>query len=149
SPMEIYGPERGYGFITSPQAEKASNNRSICSEKPFAFAVDVPEGNYNVNVVLGDDVAESTTILKAEARRLLLASLHVAAGRVENRKFTVNVRHNRLASGEQVRLKPDEQGHPDWDDRLTLEFSGDHPCLRALEVEKAQDAITVYIAGDS
>ena len=48
-----------------------------------------------------------------------------------------------------VRLKPDEQSHLDWDDLLTLEFTGTHPCVHALEISKADKAVTVYIAGDS
>jgi lysophospholipase L1-like esterase len=36
-----------------------------------------------------------------------------------------------------------------WDDKLTLEFSNRRPCVCALEIARVDDAITVYIAGDS
>jgi lysophospholipase L1-like esterase len=151
SPDTVYTKERGYGFVSpGPQAASARSKKSVCSDSlPFSFAVDLPEGNYNVNVLLGDDDRESTTTVKVEARRLILKQWHTAAGRLESRKFTVNIRRSRLASGEMVRLKPDEQSHLDWDDRLTIEFSGTHSCVRALEISEADEAVTVYIAGDS
>jgi lysophospholipase L1-like esterase len=36
-----------------------------------------------------------------------------------------------------------------WDDKLTLEFNGARPCICAMEITKAPDAITVFLAGDS
>jgi lysophospholipase L1-like esterase len=36
-----------------------------------------------------------------------------------------------------------------WDDKLSLEFSGTRPCVCGMEVSKADDAVTVYLAGDS
>jgi lysophospholipase L1-like esterase len=151
SPATVYTRELGYGFVSPvPQTAKVKSNSSVCSDnKPFSFAVDLPEGNYNVHVLLGDEAHESTTTLRVEARRLVLKNLHTAAGRFESSKFTVNVRRSQLASGETVRLKRDEQSHLDWDDQLTLEFNGTRPCVRALEISKADDTITVYIAGDS
>jgi lysophospholipase L1-like esterase len=143
-----YTKERGYGFVSVTSL--SGTNSSVCNGKgSFAFSVELPEGNYNVNVFLGDERQESTTTLKVEARRLILRELRTPAGSVERREFTVNVRRNRLVSGETVRLKPDEQSHLDWDDQLTLEFSGARPCVHALEISKANDAITVYLAGDS
>jgi lysophospholipase L1-like esterase len=148
SPDTAYTKERGYGFVSA--ASLSATNTSVCGGKgSFAFGVDLPEGNYNVHVLFGDQRQESTTTLKAEARRLILRELHTRAGRFESREFTVNVRRNHLASGETVRLKPDEHSHLDWDDQLTLEFSGARPCVRSLEISKATDAITVYLAGDS
>jgi lysophospholipase L1-like esterase len=37
----------------------------------------------------------------------------------------------------------------DWDDKLTLAFSDSHPALAALEIEKVNNAITLFILGDS
>jgi lysophospholipase L1-like esterase len=134
-----YTNERGYGFVGAPVVKGA----------PFFFAIDLPEGNYNVTVTLGDRTGGSTTTVKAEARRLMLEKVQTAPGRFATRTFTVNVRHHRLKSGEKVRLKADEQPHLDWDDQLTLEFSNIRPCVDALEIARADDAVTVYIAGDS
>jgi lysophospholipase L1-like esterase len=66
--------------------------------------------------------------------------------------FTVNVRTPKIAADKEVRLKPREKGPPlvmHWDDKLTLEFNGPRPCVCAMEISKADDAITVYLAGDS
>src|SRR5215467_14513152 len=147
TPGTAYTKDRGYGFVS---VVSQSGTSSVCGDKSsFAFSVDLPEGNYHVNVVLGDEKQESTTTLTVEARRLVLRELQVPAGGVENREFTVNIRRSQLVSGETVRLKLDEQSHLDWDDQLTLEFGGARPCVRYLEISKANDAITVYLAGDS
>jgi hypothetical protein len=42
-----------------------------------------------------------------------------------------------------------EKGALHWDDKLTLEFAGDHPSVVALEISKLEDALTVFLAGDS
>lgn len=155
-PSAAYVKDRGYGFIGAlpvPAKEPGKAKTppgSLCTDgKPFLFTVDVPEGNYSVSVTLGDKSSESTTTLKMEARRLVLEKVHTASGKFETRKFTINVRRSQLNSGEMVRLKRDEQSNLDWDDQLTFEFNNTHPCVQTLEISKADDAITVYIAGDS
>ncbi len=119
------------------------------SEAPFFFSADVAEGNYNVTVTLGGDSRESITTVKAEARRLVLEKVRTAAGESTTRTFTVNVRYRELKSGQQVRLKPRELDNLDWDHRLTLEFNGVRPRVGAIEIARVEDAITVYLAGDS
>lgn len=37
----------------------------------------------------------------------------------------------------------------DWDEKLTFEFTDSHPCLCALEIERTEDAVTVFLAGNS
>jgi len=149
-PSAAYTKESGFGFVGAlAEAGKEPSKSSLCASKPFLFAVDVPEGNYNVTVTLGDQSGESTTTLKAEARRLMLERIHTARGKFETRTFTVNVRRSQLKSGESVKLKRDEQPHMDWDEQLTLEFNDVRPCVRTLEINQADDAVTLYIAGDS
>ncbi|HXR34946.1 MAG TPA: rhamnogalacturonan acetylesterase, partial [Candidatus Binataceae bacterium] len=36
-----------------------------------------------------------------------------------------------------------------WDNKLTLEFTNQHPAVSAIEIEKADNIPTIYIAGDS
>jgi lysophospholipase L1-like esterase len=119
------------------------------SERPFFFSVDLPEGNYDVTVTLGDAAGESTNTVKAESRRLMLERVHTAAGKFETRTFTVNVLTPSLAGGGEVRLKPRERGALHWDDKLTLEFSDARPCVCAVEVRRNDKAVTVFLAGDS
>ena len=122
------------------------------SASAFAYSFRVPEeGNYKVIVTLGDPSAESTTTVKAELRRLMLEQVHVAAGGSETRSFLVNVRTPDISTGGEVRLKDREKTSEAWawDNRITLEFTGAHPSVRRIAVEKAAAVPTIYIAGDS
>jgi lysophospholipase L1-like esterase len=124
--------------------------------QPFLFSVDLPEGNYNVTVTLGDDKAAASTTVKAELRRLMLENVQTAPGRTATRTFTVNVRtpqiaaSGNIAAGE-VKLKAPRETVQEsiaWDRRLTLEFNGAHPALRTLEIAPAT-VPTLFLLGDS
>jgi lysophospholipase L1-like esterase len=136
----VYSKEPGYGF--EPGA-------AFQGDKPFQFSVAVPEGNYRVDVVLGDQNSECTTIVKAESRRLMLERIHTARGKFVTRAFTVNVRSPKISTGGEVTLDTREAGIPTWDDKLTLEFSDTRPCVSAIQVRKAEDAITLFTMGNS
>jgi lysophospholipase L1-like esterase len=158
-PSTVYTKELGYGFdfgSTATALDRGGNDAlrgDFCtSDKPFFFSVDLPEGNYNVTLTLGDQIGASNTTVKAESRRLMLEKVVTEQGKFATCTFTVNVRTPKIASGGEVRLKPREKGPPmvlHWDDKLTLEFNGTRPCVCALEIVKADDAVTVYLAGDS
>jgi lysophospholipase L1-like esterase len=119
------------------------------SDKPFFFSVALPEGSYRVSVVLGGEQSSTTTVW-AEARRLMLEKVAVETGGSATRQFDVNVRVPQLAGdpGLKVHLKPREVGNLDWDNKLTLEFNGDHPSFRSIHIEPIKEA-TIYLAGDS
>ena len=121
---------------------------------PPSYSVPVPEGNYNVRVALGGPGACDTTV-KAESRRLMLEAVATRPGEIVTRAFTVNVRNSRLPAppanapgGDQVRLNAREQGVLHWDDRLSLEFAGTHPCVKSVEIVNA-NVPTIFLAGDS
>lgn len=123
---------------------------SCTGEKPFFFSLAVPEGNYQVTLVLGDKQAASVTTVKAESRRLMVDKAQTAPGKFRKIEFTVNVRYPEVNQSEMVRLKPREKGgNLDWDHKLTLEFNGDHPSVRSISIKKVDNAITVFLAGDS
>lgn len=148
-PNLAYSDDRGYGF--EDPAGLTAGNGCITSEKPFYFSVKLPEGNYDVTVALGDGSAASDTTVKAELRRLMLQDVRTKAGQVETRTFTVNVRTPKIAGGGQVHLKQPREKVQEawaWDDKLTLEFNGSHPCLRSIEITKV-DCPTVFLLGDS
>jgi lysophospholipase L1-like esterase len=116
---------------------------------PRYFSLQVPtEGNYRVTVTIGDPDADAVTTVKAELRRLMIENLHTAVGKFEKRTFLVNVRRPAIAGGGEVRLKPRERESEAlaWDDRLELAFFGP---VAAVDVEKADDVPTLFIAGDS
>lgn len=134
----------GFDVIASPQV----SGGACQSEKPFFISVAEPDGDYRVTVVLGNKTTASVTTIKAEVRRLMLEQVSTRPGQKTRRSFVVNVRTPEVVSGETVRLKPREIGNLDWDNKLTLEFIGQHPSVRSIEITPVQ-VPTVYIAGDS
>ena len=153
----LYTPERGYGLISAEDigAVPANNNSAfktgaLASGKPFFFAVDLPEGNYDVAVHLGDPAAASDTTVKVESRRLMLESVKTAKGEMATCTFTVNIHTPEIGGTDrQVSLKPREIGALHWDDKLTIEFNGPHPAVAGLEIKRNDSALTIYLAGDS
>jgi lysophospholipase L1-like esterase len=157
-PATLYTASLGYGF--EPGAEITAVDRGgpdllhrhFCtSDHPFFFSVTLPEGNYEVTIVLGDAEKESTATVKAELRRLEIEELHTAAGHFATRSFVVNVRTPRYGFDGTVQLKPREKTGEfwDWDGKLTLEFNGEHPRVCAVSVAPAGEVPTLYLAGDS
>jgi lysophospholipase L1-like esterase len=156
TPTNLYNKERGYGFEPGSKVvgvDRGGNDRfrdDYCSsDRPFFFSVAVPEGNYEVKLILGDKDGESTTTVKAESRRLMLERVHTNRGVYATPKFLVNIRTPAIASVGSVKLKPREADVLHWDDKLTLEFNDARPCVCGIEIRKVDDAVTVYLAGDS
>ena len=112
-------------------------------------SVALPEGNYNVTLTLGHPDRESVTSILAESRRLMLANVRVPAGKTVQRTFTVNTRTHRIPGGGGVKLKERERDYLHWDDKLTLQFAGRSPAVRAVEIVPADNALTVFLVGDS
>jgi lysophospholipase L1-like esterase len=136
----IYSPSAGWGF-------DLGTRRDSTTGKPFCFSVAVPEGNYKVTVTLGGQ-SDSTTTVKAESRRLMLQEIHTAGGQSRTESFTVNVRRPEISTGGVVGLDSREIGSLNWDDKLSLEFSGDHPSVSQIIIEKVS-VPTIFVIGDS
>src|SRR5437764_14669712 len=68
--VDAYTRGKGYGFEFPDQLDFAS--QYVTSSKPIYFSIELPEGNYNVKVLLGDKNGTSLTTIKAECRRLML-----------------------------------------------------------------------------
>jgi lysophospholipase L1-like esterase len=147
SPTNFYSAEAGYGF--EPGAEVGGKD-FLTSEKPFLFSVRLPEGNYAVTTLLNDQTGKSVTTVKAEQRRLMLEKMRFHPGTLAVRTFIVNLRTPKISDTEHVKLKQRELETEtvDWDDKLTLEFNGVHPTLRALVITPT-NVPTVFLAGDS
>jgi lysophospholipase L1-like esterase len=114
----------------------------------FFISVAEPDGDYRITLTLGNHDAGSDTTVKAEARRLMLWHVAAQAGQSVKRSFVVNVRTPAIDAAEKVHLKPREIGNLDWDEKLTLEFTGDHPAVEGIQIEPVH-VPTIYIAGDS
>jgi lysophospholipase L1-like esterase len=136
----------GFDLIDSPTVE----GKSCTSDKPFFFSVPIPEGNYRITVVLGGPQASVTTV-RAEGRRLMLEKIPAAANASVTKAFDTNVRYPEIAGdpNNKVKLKDREQGILNWDHKLTLEFNGDHPSVRSIDIEPIPNEPVVYLAGDS
>ena len=150
TPNSLYK-DGGFGFDLSTAPSRIA--RGTCSgDKPFYFSVPATDGNYQVVLELGGPQASRTTV-RAESRRLMVDKLTLKAGRSQEVVFNVNVRTAKIAGApagaDTVRLKPREIGILEWDNKLTLEFNGENPSVRAISIRKVDDVPTVYIAGDS
>jgi len=138
---------RGWGF--EPQAGRSAANQPGGPPPARFFSTALPEGNYDVTVALGDETAATTNTVKAETRRLMLERVVTAPGEVTRRTFSVNIRTPEIPGGGAVRLKAREKGVWHWDRKLTLEFNGARPGVRAVEITPCPAATTIYLLGDS
>jgi lysophospholipase L1-like esterase len=154
----VYSKELGYGFEPGAgiscldRGSKDVLRSDFCtSDTPFYFSIALPEGNYQVTLILGDANGETNTTVKAELRRLMLERVITERGKFTTRSFTVNVRTPAIAGDGEVRLKDREKTSEAWawDEKLTLEFNGSRPAICALEVNRVDDVPTIYLLGDS
>jgi lysophospholipase L1-like esterase len=156
-----FSAERGFGFEAG--AKLTAHDGAVSSDQPFLFSAAVPEGNFLVTVTLGDPAGDSNTTVKAESRRLVVEKVVTTGGKLETRTFAVNVRNAKVPppplnapGNDHVELNDRERsGGPGgalvlhWDDKLTLEFDGPHPAVAAVEIKRADNLPTVFLAGDS
>ena len=119
------------------------------SDRPFSFAVAVPDGNYRVTVTLGANKRVGQTVVRAESRRHFVDLVTTKKGRYETVSFIVN-KHSPMINGqERVKLKPREVGYKNWDDSLTLSFCGPAPAVQRIRIEPDTTATTVFLCGNS
>lgn len=153
TPETLYDSTRGYGFlpgtpITGLFAVRKRND-FVTAAAPFYFSVNLPEGNYDVELLLGDEKGASQTTVKVENRRLMLEDIRTPNRKLVRKKMTVNVRTPNLPNGGKVILKPREKAYRHWDGQLTFEFSGELPKVAALKIRPNKKAVTVFLAGNS
>jgi len=137
---------RAFGFDLTPPPTISGG--ACVGSAPFLVSLPAGEGNYRVTVVLGNSTIASNTSVKVEGRRLMLWNVATKPGQSLKRSFVVNLRTPAIAPDQNVKLKPREIGNLDWDDKLTIEFTGIHPSLKTIEIEPT-DVPTIYLAGDS
>ncbi|MDH6311950.1 lysophospholipase L1-like esterase [Parabacteroides sp. PFB2-10] len=138
----LYSAEAGYGYDFRP----APDGKNLA---PFFFSVDVPDGNYKVTVALGSKKRAGVTTVRAESRRLFINRQQTKKGEITEYTFIVNKRNKQITDNESVRIKAREEYKLNWDDKLTLEFNGSAPQLASLRIEKIDEAITVFLCGNS
>ena len=160
TPHTIFSTKTGYGFSheSTPVAVRRGGNplagTYITSDKPIYFSVLLPEGNYDVKVLLGDKKGISSTIIRAECRRLMSSQIVTTKGQILTKEFSIHLRDSMIRNAEgkvvsRVRLKPRESAYLHWDNLLTLEFNDSLPKICALEITPNHSAPTIFLAGNS
>lgn len=138
-PDAIYAAAKGSGFEPGRAPAKPGD--------PFQFSVALPEGNYDVAITFGADVATSTSV-KAESRRLMLERVETKPGETLTKTIAVHIHTPKIAGDGAVKLKDREKGVLHWDDKLTLEFIGTRVGATSVTITPSK-AATLFIAGDS
>jgi lysophospholipase L1-like esterase len=160
TPNTIFSKETGYGFEAGSGVKaidrggNALTGDYITSDKPFYFSVQLPDGNYDVKLILGDAKGNSATTVRVENRRLMLENVRTENGKQVTKTFTVHVKDSLIRDAQQketgkVRLKPREYTYRHWDNLLTLEFNDSLPKVCAVEITPNKKATTVFLAGNS
>ncbi len=118
--------------------------------KEMFFSVKVPQGNYDVTFILGDASETSETTIKAENRRFLFDRATTAKGEFLSKTITVNRREAKSSDGSvTMSLKARELTYFTWDEKLTFRFAGAKPAICGLTLTKVDNAITVFLCGNS
>lgn len=144
----LYDAAKGYGFDLNSASNVKINPNSFSTVKPTYFSVKVPEGNYQIEVVMGSTERASNITIKAESRRLMLDQFSIKKGKPVTKIFNVNVRTPKIDETQNVSLKDREKDILNWDDKLTLEFLGD-VTIQSIKITKKDNLTVVYLAGDS
>ena len=147
-PPAFYHADDGFGFVDSPLL--TGNRLGVSAPKYFRFDVNLPDGNYDVAVTLGNPDYDSITTVKAEGHRPMLLDVRVGAGENVTKTFTVNVRHGADPHYDvDGNLDPNDHSVSlDLDGCLNLEFVGVNPSMTKLDIQPNPTAISVYLAGD-
>lgn len=120
----------------------------MTSKEPFIFWTEVPEGNYRVQVVLGDEIGPTNMTIKAESRRLMIYD-HTVLSKSDTVEFVVNVRTPRIDDQTRIKTKPREVDYVNWDNNISLEFGGERPCVRSISILKDETVPTIFLTGNS
>ncbi|MDD3321390.1 MAG: rhamnogalacturonan acetylesterase [Paludibacter sp.] len=152
SPSSSYTSDKEFGII--PSGDIISNKSEdkthfIESKKPFYFSVNLPEGHYEIELTFGGSPNGSLTTVKAESRRLMLENIITDKNKTVKKTIVVDVRTPKINDSTSIRLKPREKPYLNWDNKLTLEFTGESPCISAIEIERADKLPTIFLAGNS
>ena len=160
TPASKFTYQTGYGLAQHSVVESIDRGGNpltsdlITSNKPFYFSVKLPDGNYDVKVIMGDKLEASSATIRAECRRLMIEKATSAKGEIKTVNFTVHVKDSLIRDAsdnviKKVRLKDREVVYLHWDNLLTLEFNGNDPRICAIEITPNKNATTIFLAGNS
>lgn len=137
-------------LLLIPMSAKAQTVEvDMSKQTPTTYSVNVLDGNYKVTIVIGSKKKAAKTVVRAEARRLMLDEVSTKRGEFKTYEFVVNKRSPKITDRESVRLKPREVDSRTWDDQLTLDFYGSAPAVKSIKIEPDTTATTVFLCGNS
>jgi lysophospholipase L1-like esterase len=160
TPESKFTYQTGYGFDqnsivkSGDRGGNALTGDFITSDKPFYFSVKLPDGNYDVKLILGDTKGTSATTIRTECRRLMLENIKTTKGKLSTQNFTVHVKDSLIRDDKgtivsKVKLKSREVTYLHWDNLLTIEFNDSLPKVCAMEITPNKTATTIFLAGNS
>lgn len=160
TPGTKFSYQTGYGFDQGSVVESVDRGGNqltgdfITSKKPFYFSVKLPDGNYDVKLLLGDAKGTSATTVRTECRRLMLENIRTVKGMIVAQTFTVHVKDSLIRNKgsvafTKIKLKPREVSYLHWDNLLTIEFNDSLPKVCAVEIMPNKTAATIFLAGNS
>ena len=160
TPATIFNLQTGYGLNAEAGVDAIDRGGDplkgdfLTGKKPFFFSVRLPDGNYDVRLLLGDPKGSSATTVRTECRRLMLENIRTGWGEVKEAQFTVHVKDSLIRNPagypvQKIRLKKREYGYHHWDNLLTIEFNDSLPKVCAVEIIPNTKAVTLFLAGNS
>ena len=153
TPTTTYSTALGYGFeggtVTAVSRGGSDALRGdYCTGTSFNFSVTLPQGNYLVTLYLGDLNGTSATTVWGEQRRLFIDRFGTASGQVAVKTFSISRRAYKNATVTITRTLQ-ESSYVDFDDKLTLNFTGSKACVCGVDIVPVDTAITVFLGGNS
>ena len=115
----------------------------------YSISEQVPDGNYRVTVTLGSKKKAGSTVVRGESRRLFIENEVTKKKETKVISFLINKRNTRINDREVVRIKDREKGKLNWDDKLTLEITGDYSTVQCIDIERDTIAPTLFLCGNS
>lgn len=137
-------------FSACAEKEKVSfRHLKPDSFKNGLLALQVPDGCYRVDMIIGSAKDSGQTTVRAESRRLFVENLFTAKGEYKKYSFTIHKRNTRISDTESVKIKSREKTKLNWDDSLTLEIVGEKALCKRIDIYKVEDVPVVYLCGNS
>lgn len=138
-----------YGFDFGTEKNVKFYQDGFTAKSSVYVSMEMPEGNYHVEVTLGSDKKPSVTTIKAESRRLMVEALPLNKKETKVVSFNLHIHHKTIGgTTQEVSLKSREVNELDWDTKLTLEFLGT-PAVKEIKITPANNVTTLFLAGDS
>lgn len=131
-PERVYGRERSamYSHYNRTDQSVMTTDHlksSFCIPLGTSFITDLPNGTYQIQIMVGDEQAATHTIIKCGAGKLMLPPIDTLPGQWISKLFTV----------------------PVIDNKLQLHITGKAPRLNAVEITAVPQVLELFIAGDS